>query len=225
MKRTPFNIAAALAAVAIALSVSAAEQTPPEGEAANSDVLYVDRMDAPVKNDLGGRNSVYIQSPSRAAFSKAGEYGEGDGNAGLKIVYDKKNEGGPRGDGGFCGYYSLLHRGRDDYFDASPYKYVVFWVKGEKGGETFKVGAADRTWAEIDDSVKSQEIGKYLPSGKVTTDWQLAVIPIDEWFLDWKQMHAFAICFEADVFETGAGQGTVFIDDFALTRQPPVAQK
>lgn len=211
-----------MAALCAAAPVIGADVTPAAGEApANAEVLYIDHMENVSKNDLGGRNSVYIQAPSRSSFSKAGEYGKGDGNAGLKIVYDKKNQGGPRGDGGFCGFYTLVKHGPDGYLDASGYKYLTFWVRGDQGGETFKVGAADKMWEAMDDSVKSQEIGKYLPAGKVTKDWQLAVIPVGDFFVDWKQMHAFSICFETDLFADGAGQGTVFIDELALMKQQP----
>ena len=204
----------------------AADPGASQDAAAKPDILYVDHMDQVVRNDLGGRNSVYIRAPSRAAFSKAGDYGKcdvskGETNSGLKITFDKKNEGGSDGTGGFCGYYTLLHRGRDDFLDASEYKYLAFWVRGEKGDEKFKIGAADRTWAEIDDSVKSDEIGKYLPAGKITPDWQLAVIPVDSWFIDWKQMHAISVCFEGDLYDTGAAQGIVYIDDVVLTKNKP----
>jgi len=195
--------------------------TPPSEAEANPDMLVIDDMQQGIQNGLGGRTAVYQRAPSRVSFSKTGDYGRGEGKSGMKIVYDKKNEGGQTGEGGWCGFYTLLHRSHNDYRDLSQYKYLAFWVKGEKGGENFKVGAADKTWAEIDDSVKSDEIGKYLPAKKITTDWQLAVIPVDEWLIDWKQMHAFAICFEADCFVTGAGTGMVYISDMVLSRNKP----
>lgn len=190
-------------------------------ESAAEGVLWIDRMDSNARNERGGRNSIYMQAPSRAGFSKASEYGKGEGNSGLKILFDKKNEGGPRGDGGFCGYYTLVKQGRDGYLDASPYKYLTFWVKGEKGGEEFVIGVADKMWEAMDDSVKSQPISAYLPAGKVTTDWQLAVIPLDEWFIDWKFTHAVSICFEGDLYPEGAAQGVVYLDDLALMTEKP----
>ena len=71
--------------------------------------------------------------------------------------------------------------------------------------------------------MKSDEIGKYLPAGKITTDWQLAVVPVNEWLIDWKQMHALAVCFEGALYDTGAFQGTVFITDMAFTKEKPSA--
>ncbi|MBN1270509.1 MAG: hypothetical protein JXB04_13045 [Kiritimatiellae bacterium] len=206
-----------VAAVAPALANPSAEAVP----SAEEGILWIDRMDSTAKNDRGGRNSVYMQPPSRAGFSKATEYGHGEENSGLKILFDKKSEGGPRGDGGFCGYYTILKQGRDGYLDAAPYKYLTFWIRGEKGGENFKIGAADKMWEAMDDSVKSQEITAYLPAGKITTEWQQAVIPLGEWFIDWKFTHALSFCFEADLYEDGSAQGVIFLDDLAFVTEKP----
>ena len=84
-------------------------------------------------NCLGGKNGVYHQEPSSADYVKSDGYGKV--GSGLKISYEKKGKGGPRNDGGFCGYYTLLHAESDDYLDASEYNYVAFWVKGDKGND------------------------------------------------------------------------------------------
>lgn len=216
----PMNRQAAVACILTCLFTIA----PPiihseEAPSAPPDVLVIDAMDDLSKNSLGGRNSTYLQAPSRAAFTKADDYGRNSG--GLKITYDLKNEGGPRGDGGFCGYYTVVKRGPDGFLDGSPYKYITFWVKGEKGDEKFKIGVADKMYETMDDSVKSQEIGKYLPAGKITTDWQMAVVPVDEFFVDWKLLSSVSICFEHDTFDSGAGAGVVYIDEMALMKQKP----
>ena len=99
------------------------------------------------------------------------------------------------------------------FFDASIYKTITFQVKGAAGGENFKVGLADRHWEELGDSIKSEEIGKYLPEGKITNVWQKATIPLQAFFLDHKEIASLAICFESECFPTGAAKGTVYIDD------------
>jgi len=170
-------------------------------------------------NSLGGREGPYRQAPSWAESVKSEGYGKI--GSGLKIVYDKKNRGGPHNDGGFCGYYTVLHGFVGEYLDASRYQYLTFWVKGAKGNEKFKVGAADKTWAQADDSLKSKEVGSYLPAGKITTDWQQAVIPLSEFSIDWKLAHAISFCFEADLFPNGAGQGTIFIDELVFMKNKP----
>ena len=205
----------------ILVSISAAilaAVTHAQGQANESSILYIDQMDNSYTNAMGGRNSTYMQAPSSVSFSKSGKYGRGKKNPALKIKYNKKNTGGPRDDGGFCGFYTIVKTGKNGYLDASAYQYLTFWVKGKTGNERFKVGASDQMWEKLDDSFKSQEVGNYLPAGKITTDWQLATIPTEEFFIDWELLNALAICFEADIFEDGSGKGVVFIDDIALRK-------
>jgi len=173
-------------------------------------------------NALGARTGVYQQAPSTAEFVKGESFGRG--GAGLRIIYHKKSKGGPAGNGGFCGYYTLLHTDPTSYLDASAYSYLTFWVRGEKGDEKFSVGAADRKWALTGDSAKSREIGRYLPAGRITTDWQQAVIPLSEFRVDLTQMHSIAICFEGGLYPAGIGRGTVYIDDLAFAREKPGAK-
>jgi len=176
--------------------------------------FYIDHFNKTV-NLLGGRTSVYEQVPSRAlAVSTDKEYYGPSGRA-LAIRYDKKNSGGPGDTGGWCGYYSILKAG-PKYFDASAYTKLTFWVKGETGSENFKVGMADKHWEQIDDSVKSEDIGIYLKDKKITTGWQQAVVPLEVFFIDMKQLASYAICFEGDCFTDGKGTGVVYIDDVAF---------
>lgn len=166
-------------------------------------------------NELGGNSSVYQQAPSRAMVTLVSEGSVDPGGKALKIDYDKKATGGPYGKGGWCGFYTLLKRG-DEYFDASAFKTLHFWVKGAKGDENFKVGLADKQWDQLGDSVKSEDIGKYLPAGKITTDWQQATIPLETFYLDATELASIVIAFEHDCFPGGAGQGTVTIDEMVL---------
>ena len=55
------------------------------------------------------------------------------------------------------------------------------------GGENFKIGFTDKTWASKGDSIKSESINNYLPKqkggeeeGRITTNWQRAVLPLKE---------------------------------------------
>ncbi|PJC46677.1 MAG: hypothetical protein CO036_01560, partial [Candidatus Omnitrophica bacterium CG_4_9_14_0_2_um_filter_43_12] len=104
----------------------------------------------------------------------------------------------------------------DVYFDASNHSAITMWVKGDKGNENFMLGVADAHWDKIGDSAKSQEIGKYLPTGKITTEWQKAVVPMDEFFIDYSKFSSIAISFESDCFPEGQGSGRIYIDDIAF---------
>ena len=194
------------------------------------EILYIDRMEdnATDKNSLGNYNSYYKMPPSIASYSKSREYGvdRGENNAALKIEYDKKGTGGPYGTGGWCGFYTITKdHARNKYLDVSQHNYLTFWVKGETGDESFKVGLTARMRKIIQDSIKSKEIGEYLPAGKITTEWQLAVIPIEELWLEWSHLYSISICFEEDIFQQGTKSriGSVYIDDIAFVTEGVLA--
>jgi len=166
-------------------------------------------------NLLDGRTSVYQRAPSRTLAIQTPSQAYGASGKSLMLKYDKKGTGGPYGMGGWCGYYTLLKTG-STYFDASGYSSITFYVKGANGDENFKLGLSDRHWDQVGDSVKSEDVTKYLPEGKITTEWQKATVPLDAFFLDFKELASIAICFETDCFENGVGRGTVYVDVLKL---------
>lgn len=167
-------------------------------------------------NKVNGRSNTYVQEPSRALQVRTSETAHG-GKAALMLKYDKKGKGGPYDAGGWCGYYTQVKSGRQ-YFDATSYTKLTFWVKGARGEECFMIGVADRHWDEVGDSVKSEAIGTYLPLGAVTTQWQQATVPLSAFFVDLKELASIAICFESGCFPAtaGEGKGTVYLDDLQL---------
>ncbi|MBI3333106.1 MAG: hypothetical protein HYZ93_03325 [Candidatus Omnitrophica bacterium] len=195
--------------------------------------LLVDDFEgSETKNKLGNRANVFIKAPSKAMVSRRGDAVQGKQTHVLMLRYEKKATGGPYDSGGWCGYYTLLKSPgalvaptpdnpnpapiEEQFLDGSPYKAITLWVRGEKGDENFVVGLSDRHWDQVGDSVKSQEIGKYLPAGKLTTEWQKATIPMDEFFLDYGQLASVAVVFEGDLFPQGGHAGVVYVDDIAL---------
>lgn len=164
-------------------------------------------------NTFGGRSSTYMEQPSGIMARRTDEVFYGDSGKSLELRYKKANEGGKFGTGGWCGYYTVIKNGPRNFFDATPYKYLTFYVKGAKGGENFKVGMADEVWEQREDSMKSDQIGAYLQAEKITTEWQKAKIPLDDFWVDTKKLASVAICFEGDVFPEGKGEGTVYIDN------------
>ena len=208
-----------LLAVLIVLVVAAAhgEETNAVSTAqeADTNIFYIDRMEKS-RNALDGRCVIYRQPPDSIMFSKGPDYGrEG---AGLKLVYRKSNTGGPYGQGGWIGYYTLLRR-NDKFFNASDYKYLSFWVRGEEGGERFKMGVADKQFAMIEDSAKSKPIDAYLPDGKITTRWQKAIVPLSDMFVDYNLIESVSINFEGDLFDADESNGIVYIDDLAFEKE------
>ena len=180
---------------------------------AHAAALLVDDFEG-ASNKLGGRSNTYVMAPSRALALQTDKDVKGGAKA-LMLKYDKKPKGGPYDSGGWCGYYTLLKVG-PKYFDATPYQSISFWVKGAAGGENFVLGLADKHWDDVGDSVKSEEIGKYLPGGKVTTEWQKATVPLSTFMLEARELASIAICFEGSVLPGGEGKGTVYLDDLSL---------
>ena len=210
MKRQMITGAVLVAlAAAVAQPVFCDEATPeaaePEADGKVFDSFEFDH------NLFRGRSGQYQEAPSRVFATRTAEDAH-NGKKALKVKYEKKGAGGKYGMGGWCGYWSHLKKGKS-YFDASPYSKLTLWVKGSNGGEIFRIGIADMHWDKLQDSVKSQDIGSYLPDGQVTTDWQKAEIPLDEWFVDMKQLASLAVCFESDNYPNGEQAGVVFIDD------------
>ena len=187
--------------------------------------------DTTATNAIGNRANVFLRQPSRTMVGRRLEIIEGRKTQTLMLRYDKRNTGGPFDSGGWCGYYTLLKTAHavstlglrpgasgssEEYFDASPFRSITFWVRGQTGQENFVVGVADKHWDHIGDSLKSQPIGNYLPGRKLTTEWQKAVIPLDEFFLDQTQLASIAVVFEGDLFPETGGVGTVYLDEIKL---------
>ena len=195
-------------------------------------LLVDDFNSGEIKNTLGNRTNVFIKAPSKAMVAFREDSLNGKKSMVLMVRYDKRNTGGPFDSGGWCGYYTILKSPAalvaptpdnpnpepmpEQYLDGSKYKFITFWVRGEKGDENFLIGLSDRHWDKIGDSVKSEEIGKYLPSGKLTTGWQQAKIPLDEFFVDYSQLASISFVFEGDLFPETGHSGVIFLDDVAL---------
>ncbi|MBI4313411.1 MAG: hypothetical protein HY594_01200 [Candidatus Omnitrophica bacterium] len=178
-----------------------------------ADTFVIDDFEGE-SNTLNGKSNAYVQEPSRAIQVRTKDVAHA-GLGSLMLKYDKKGKGGPYDSGGWCGYYTQVKSGRN-FFDVSPYTKLTLWVKGAKGDENFMVGIADRHWDEVGDSVKSEPVTKYLPSGKMTAEWQQVTIPLSFFMVDLKEVATVAVCFEGAVFPGGEGKGTLYIDDIAF---------
>ena len=167
-------------------------------------------------NTFGGRSSTYMQQPSGILARRGEEVFYGEEGRALELRYKKAAEGGPHGKGGWCGYYTIVKKGPRKYYDASAYTYLSFWIKGAKGEENFKIGLADEVWDQREDSMKSEQLGAYLEAGKITTEWQKARIPLEDFWVDTKKLASIAVCFETECFPDGGGKGTIYIDELTF---------
>ena len=177
-----------------------------EAQIVSKEELLLDDFDHSNMNLLGRKANAYKRLPSVCEFSRVEDPRVGKHGRSLRLDFEKQGTG-------WCGYYTLLNQIDGAYFDLTPYKEVRFWVSGAKGGETFEIGMADRSWLTIGDSVKAGPVEKYLPHG-VTTKWQEVVIPLSDFGkLDWSQMGSFVVNFYK------LGKGTLFVDELRFIRK------
>ncbi|MDP2942964.1 MAG: glucoamylase family protein [Candidatus Omnitrophota bacterium] len=106
--------------------------------------------------------------------------------AGVSSLQLKYNVASEKQESGF--WFGLIGK------DLSKYGAVTFWVKGENGGEIFRLGLKDGSWFEDKLDAKA-----YLPGG-VTTEWQKVTIPLSDFkaIKDWYNMDNFSITFHHD---------------------------
>jgi hypothetical protein len=98
-----------------------------------------------------------------------------DGRDSLRIDFNLIRE---RDAGGNWGWVSFLLMGNNPWpgadLDVRGCDAVRLDVKGARGGETIQLTISDAKSA----APSSVEVSSYLPTGRVTRNWQTAVIPI-----------------------------------------------
>ncbi len=99
------------------------------------------------------------------------------------------------------------------FFDASPFEYVTFSVRGLTGNESIILQAADRIWEEKQDSLPIGDLKDFLPEGRLTEQWQRAWIPMKAFpqRIDRSELASL-------VFQAARGGGKVFVQDLAFAR-------
>ena len=94
--------------------------------------------------------------------------------------------------------------------DVSGYKYLTFWVKGEKGGEHMEV-----TFRDANAVTYTPQFKYKIPDA--TTSWQKIVVPLDKikGKIDLTALDNVSIAFGQDVSNDKGP--TVYLDDFVFT--------
>jgi hypothetical protein len=95
-------------------------------------------------------------------------------------------------------------------FDASGYKYLAFWVKGEKGGEKMELLLRDAHALNYTPQIKYR-----LPDA--TTEWQKVIVPISEFQgqIDLAALDNIGLAFGKDV--SNLKGEIIYVDDFMFT--------
>ena len=168
-RRSTFISLAGILVLAIICPAAAIAADP------SPDVLPIWDFERGIVNVWGGHYNVYEREPSWARTYLEPKATPSKEGYSLRVNVH-------RGGGGFCGVWMDLAGGSgspERSHDASSYRYLSFWIKGERGGEDFELSLADASMGEDDEPQTVLRVTAYLPGG-VTTGWQEVLIPLAE---------------------------------------------
>jgi hypothetical protein len=174
-------------------------------------VFLLGHFDRGNTNRLGGHFSGFAKAPSMAAVSIA--RAPDDGPA-LAYSYNKAARS-------YAGFWIHLfdfkqHPTERVLLDASPFNYLTFAVRGERGGEDLALHIADRAREQREESLPIGDVASFLAGGRVETTWQRAWVPRDKWPPGLNRRELASLVF----LTTGEGRGRVFLKDIAFTTHP-----
>jgi hypothetical protein len=170
--------------------------------------LLVWHFEQGIANGWGGQYNVYMREPSWARTYLDPTVTRVSSGHSLRVTAHREAEG-------FCGlwmdFYTAAEAPRQ-HLDASAYRYLTFWVKGQKGGEDFELELTDETSTGDDHLRPKQPLHTYLPQG-VTTNWQEVVIPLADFRgLNPRRLVRMTLNF------TSPGDYRFYLDDIAFRR-------
>jgi len=206
---TFFRIRLLLAALLLPACVVAAE--------APSGSLVLWDFDHGISNSWGGRYNVYMREPSWARTYLDRDVTRGPSGHSLRVTAHREAAG-------FCGLWLDFYPGSEvpaRYLDASSYRYLSFWVKGDKGGEDFEIELTDLGNVDREDARPRRPLDAYLAGG-MTTKWQEVAIPFAD-FPGLDRSRLMRMAFNLPKL----GDSRFYLDDIALKRDaaatpPPV---
>ncbi len=165
-------------------------------------------------NRLGGYFNGFARHPSKAAvsISKTSE----DVPA---LTYNFENQSP-----GFSGFWIHLfdfkaHPSKRFFLDTTPFAYLTFSFRGEKGDEKIMLRMADQVLEKKEDSLLIGEVSSFLPQGKVSTDWQTAWVPLSGLDARINRKELANVVFQA----AGNSSGRIFVRDMAFAKKKGVA--
>ena len=174
-------------------------------------VFLLGHFDRGNTNRLGGYFNGFARAPSTSAVSIA--RAPDDGPA-LAFSYD-------RAAGSFAGFWIhlfdfKLHPTQRVFFDASPFNYVTFAIRGELGGEDLELRIADRSEEQREASLPIGDVASFLAGGRVEATWQRAWVPLGELPPALNRRELASLVF----LTSGEGPGRVFLKDIAFATRP-----
>ncbi len=160
-------------------------------------------------NRLGGYFSGFLRAPSESGVTIGRA---SDGRQSLCFTYDQKPPG-------FAGFWIHLFDFKKPpvervFLDASPFRYITFFIRGEEGGERLTLQVADFNWERKEDSLKIGDVEEFLPSGVIEKKWQRAWVPLGEFPPQIEKDELASL-----VFLSRGGKGRVYIGDIAFATE------
>lgn len=157
-------------------------------------------------NRLGGHFNHFQRAPSSA---HVGIQKEPDQRYALSLKYKRESKG-------FCGFWVHLFdfkqaRSERIYLDASPFKWLVFWIKGKQGGERIRLKMADAFWEKKGDALPVDELHTFTREKRILNRWQRVAIPLRRFPRRIRREQLASM-----VFEAVQGSGEVAIKTVAL---------
>ena len=121
---------------------------------------------------------------------------------------------------GFAGFWIHLFNFKEPpdarvFLDTTPFSYLTFSIRGEKGGEELLLQIADRVAEKKQDSLTVGDVASFLPAGSIDSNWQQAWIPLTKLpeGLDRKELASLVFLVKQ------SGSGRVFVKDLGFTKK------
>ncbi len=185
-----------------------ADSTPPSSD---SNCHVIAEFAGEAVNALGGGWSPFQKSPSASTV----DYTQSpDDRIVLRMSYNRASSG-------YCGMWMRLWRTRlfsdsHGFFDARPYGFLTFWIRGTAGGEHVLLKVADEEWERKEDSVPVGSVSNFVSTGRIETGWQLAVVPLSDLPTRINPAKLATLVFEA----SHEGTGSVELSTLAFCKEP-----
>ena len=167
-------------------------------------------------NRLGGYFNGFARHPSKSAVS-IGKTPEGE----PALAYQFENQSP-----GFSGFWIhffdfKMPPSERVFFDATPFDYLTFSIRGEKGNEKIMLRMADRSLEKKEDSLLVTEMSSVLTHKNIDTEWQTAWVPLSKLNPRINRKELANVVFQV----AGNNSGRIFIKDLAFTKKkkPPVS--
>lgn len=147
------------------IGAAAAEPSP--------DALTIWSFEQGVTNRWGGQYNVYMREPSWARTYLDPPTIRSSSGHSLRVTAHRETEG-------FCGLWLDFYPGGEAprrHLDASAYRFLSFWLKGQKGGEDFEIEMTDEGTVADEEARPRRPLRAYLPQG-ASTKWQEVLVPL-----------------------------------------------